>query len=223
MTTVWRVILIVLLLNVVAFGGSVTWLFKSGRLNWDRYNRVVEILKSTVEQEAMEKEKAQRLALEAEEIEKKQAWLERVRQGPVSIEHRLSQKQDSRKIARQQHEQLQQGRQALLANMEHRKQIIESLASKIQAHQDQLEESQQKETQRRESDGFKNALRMLEQVSPRQSKQLMVQMVNEGKSDRAVAYLAAMKPRKAAMILKQFTKEEELPVFAALIDGLRQQ
>ena len=75
MTTVWRAILIVLLLNVVAFGGSVTWLFKSGRLNWDRYNRVVEILKSTVEQEAMEKEKAQRLALEAEEIEKKQAWL----------------------------------------------------------------------------------------------------------------------------------------------------
>ena len=72
-----------------------------------------------------------------------------------------------------------------------------------------------------QDEDFKRAVKTLEQLPARQAKDVVQQMLGQGKLDQAVDYLAAMQLRKSAGVLKAFKSEAEVVQVTRLIEQLR--
>ena len=70
---------------------------------------------------------------------------------------------------------------------------------------------------------FKKAVGLLEALKPKQAKQILQDMLQDGKELEAVEYLAAMKMRKAAGVLGQFKQNQEIAQATMLVERLRQR
>ena len=109
--------------------------------------------------------------------------------------------------------------------------LLEQLAqATLQVNQKQRELDQQREQwesatkddqQRKNDEQFLQIVKQYEQLSPKQGKRMLMELVSQNKTQQAVAYLRAMNMRAASRILKEFKTDSEIALATELLEKLR--
>lgn len=216
-------LLILLLVHLLAVGGFVAWLGATDRLSEQRVKQVVDTFELTVQEEAQRKAEAERITAEAEENAKRAARLESVARGPRTFDDRLETEEQADELAMHRLERLHQETQDLRGQIERAKQVISEQKTQLQKERDAFDAFVEESTKQRQDEDFQKAVAMYEQLKPDQAKLMFQTLLNQGKTDDVVEYLAAMQLRKAAGVLKKFETPPEIEQATQLIEQLRER
>lgn len=218
MRTIWTVISGLAIINLLALTIFVGWLWQSGRLNGQRLQEVRSIIAPTIaEAEALAAEEA------ANEQAAEQAALEQhYRENPprsstqqVAL-HEQQGRSQSLMIQR-----LQAERDLLTRQLNEAMERIEGQEARMQQQRQAILDELEQRQQRKNDAQFQQAVSLYQSVQPKQAKQMLINLIDAGEMDQAVAYLDAMQSRAASNILKQFKSEQELQLATDLLERLR--
>jgi hypothetical protein len=134
------------------------------------------------------------------------------------------------------YEQILEARALKSRNLELREQALQAGLNQFRFEQTKLAEDQKQHKQLKESfeaqlrslregataTGAEEVRRILEALKPKQSKELLVQMLEDKKLDEAVTLLAAMPDAKRAKIIGEFKTPEETEKIGEVLRRIRQ-
>jgi len=123
------------------------------------------------------------------------------------------------------------------AKLDHLKRVVEDLqrrvrlerealqqqVAELEAEREQFEAFKEQELAKINDVKFQRAVSTLEQLKPKQGKEMFKQMLASGKEEEVVDYLEHMQLRKAAAILKEFKAQDEIAMATTLLEDLRQR
>lgn len=223
MKTLWNIVAILLLLHILLLAGGGLWLWKSDRLDKNRIKQTIALFKPTLAEDQSRLQEAEKAAAEAERDKEEAARLVSVSKGPRSPEDRISADDREDELLRQRLQRLQRERQDLLRQIDMAKNALSRQKHQLDGQRETFEKKIAEEIRLREDQDFQLAVQMYEQVRPKQGKQMMQELIAQGKTDQVIDYLAAMQLRKAAAILKEFKTPAETAQAADLVQHLRKR
>jgi len=219
----WNVLSILLLLHVIAAAALVVWLRATDRLDVERARRIYNLMSVTITEEKARQEEEARLAEATREEIEQMRWVQQVSTGPRTMFDRLDEVQEREEIATVTADRVQReirDLQKLLANTES---LLAAERAEIERQRAALQAQLAAERERRESEDFQQAVKLYEQLRPKQTKQMFQELLADGRVDEVVEYLAAMQVRKAAAVLNEFKAPQEIQQGTMLIERLRQR
>jgi len=213
--SLWSLITVLAVANLLALGGFVGWLVASGRLDAERFGAIRETLSETIVEE-----EARLAAEEREEAQEAAAEEERQRSliPPLTASDRLRNISETEEVARQRQERLAREVRDLQRSLDRER---ETLDSRIEAFNEEKEQFEMMRSRIRSIEGdeqFLKAVGHLEAQKPDRARDMLKSLMAAGETDQAVAYLNAMSARKAAKVIGAF---EEPAVAADLLERLR--
>jgi len=214
---------VLIVINLLAVGAGVGWLAATDRLSQQRVRSAISIFEPTLAQEAALAAEAQALAEQAAEAQAHAIRLAEVAEGPMTLEERLADSRKFDQVTTQRIERLKREREDILRQIAAAKALVETQREAIAAREVAFEEKVASYAQQREDEDFKQAVRMLEQLKPRQAKEMFQDLLAMGDMETAVAYLSTMNQRKAGAVLREFKEEQEIAQARLLIEALRDQ
>jgi len=221
--TLWNVIAVVVVLDVLAALGFVGYLYSSGRLNRERLERVAAMLRPTVEEEQQQTQQQAQQAQAAQEAQRKQQHLAMVAQGPLPTQDQLSRQQEEYEKQMMTVQRLRSEVGALQRQLELAQQRLTKERQEIAAEREALQQAVVEANARQGDVDFQHAVALYEQLKPAQTKRMFQELLAKGQKKQVVEYLAAMQVRKAAGVLKEFKEAEETAVAAELVQALRER
>ncbi len=223
MKTVWNITAVLLIANVLLLAGGALWLWQSGRLDKARVKQTIALFNTTLAEEQAKVKDAAAAAAEAMRQKEEAVRLMAVSQGPRSPEDRIMADDRDEELLHQRLQRLERERQDLLRQIDMAKNALAKERKELDGQRGAFEKKLEDEKRKRSDEDFQLAVQMYEQVRPRQGKEMMQQLIAEGKTDQVVEYLAAMQLRKAAAILKEFKSPAEVAQAAELVQHLRKR
>ena len=221
MKSIAAAIVAVIMINLLALAAGVGWLWSSGRLNQERINRVADIFSITIEQEQQQlDEVAQQVEEERQRIEDAKR-LEKAAEGPVTLQDRLADDQQTNELAMHRLERLQRETEDLRQQIERAKGLIARQKAELETKRVDFEQYIEEKTRTMRDQHFIQTVQMYEQLKPKQAKQMFQQLMVDGQTDKVVDYLAAMQLRKASKILGEFKESNEVAQAKSLLELLR--
>jgi alanyl-tRNA synthetase len=221
MRTILTAFTLVLVINVLALGALAGWLGASGRLSKDRLRDVVAVFNQTIEAESQLAVEAEQADLEAQALAERALRMEQVAGGPVTPEARLESIQVVDDKTRALLERQKVEANALKRQLDAQQRLIEEKIAELDEKQQAFDAAIASKVEEMQSEDFKEAIAMLEGISPKQAKGVLQQWLNDGGQEQVVDYLSAMEERKAAKVLKEFKLPNEVAQAATLIEKLR--
>ena len=218
MKTAFKLLLILAIANLFAFGGFVGWLVGSGRLDAGRVERLRAMLAETVAEENA------RLAREEEEgaiAATAAADERRLRELPMARTDQIVAAERFEERAARALRALEDERRRMEADLAGREQEITGREEALVARQAEWEDSIADAKARETNGQFRKAVRLLEAAPAKQSKAWILELVRSGRGQMAVTYLDAMNQAKSAALLKAFKGEDEAAVATDLLERLR--
>jgi len=216
-------VIVVVLVHLLAAGGFVGWLAASDRISGQRVRDAVAVFRPTIADEKADAEEAARVEAEAAAVAADAARREAVADGPQTLTERLALKAEASQLAEHEVERLLRERADLTRRMAGAREQVEQMRAELEADRAAFEQRVEAWTDRQQEDDFRQAVKLAEQLPPKQAKAMLRELIDAGETDRAIDYLAAMNQRKAAVVLSQFKDEDEVATATALIEGLRQR
>lgn len=213
--------IILLLLHLILAVGFVGWLGASDRLDGQRVHQVVDMFKPTLAEVRQMRTEAEKAKAEAEAARDQLIRLESVAKGAKTLEDRLMENFEADEIDLHRLERLNAETEAIRRRLDQDKQLIADELAELQAQRKAFEELVARRTGAMQEEDFTRAVKTLEQLPPKQGKQMIQQYLAAGQTDDAVDYLAAMQLRKSAGILKAFKTDEEISQATMLLEALR--
>jgi len=213
----------VVLLNVAALGALAGWLGATGRLNKARVQKMVEVFDQTIAQDERERQKAKQQAKKQAERAERAARLERVKDGPITMQDRLAAKQRADQVAMHRLNRLQAETGDLRQQIERAKQRITEQKQQLEQKREKFQQFVDERTQQMQEEDFQKAVEMYESVGADKAKRMFQQLLQQGKQDQVVKYLAAMQPRTASRVLQAFETPQEVQQATDLVERLRQR
>jgi len=217
MKTLWTVLSVLALANLIAIGVLVGWLKSSDRLSQDRVQRIRAMLSQSVAQEQAEAAAAK---AEAERLERERLADIEAGRPPIATEQRLA-------IIREYEERRLQD---ALRTQRETSNLIQTLVSKQdkfeadkRAFDEEVAQFRREREEAAQLDGdeqFQKSLKIYETVKAAEARSMLQTMLDDGKTMEVVAYLNAMKPRTASKIIAEFQKGDAV-VAADLLERLR--
>jgi hypothetical protein len=116
---------------------------------------------------------------------------------------------------------LQSERNMLLNQLASENALLDEQKQALDRQRADWENAVRADRERKVDEQFLQAVRQLEQVTPKQAKQMIAQMISDNQMDLAVAYLDSMAPRAASKILREFKSETEIALATQLLEKLR--
>jgi chromosome segregation ATPase len=211
----------VVLINVGAVGALIGWLAMSGRLNKDRIERVVKVFDQTIARDKTQREKEKQQAQKERQQAERAARLERVKDGPLTLQDRLQLTQRADEIANHRLARLQEETTDLRQQIERAKQRIAEQKQALDQKREQFEEFLKQRTQQMQDEDFQQTVQMYENLDAAQTKRMFQNLMEQGKQDQVVRYLAAMQTRTAAGVLQEFETDQEIEQATQLLEQLR--
>lgn len=215
MKNIVRAFVIVAVLNLLGVLGLAGYLASGGRLNKDRLMDIVGVVRESPEDRAARVE-AEQLAANPPPV------VETVPEGDIRGTDQRNEARvevtmiDRERLERLRREvadlqtQLRRQRQ-MLANERAQFEVEKADFSKLRDHLSAIEGAQ----------AFKKALEVLTGMKPADVKPVLTTLLDEGKADEVVAYLAAFDDRQRAKVMTEFVKANENEVAAGLLESLR--
>lgn len=213
--------IILLLIHLILAVGFVGWLGASNRLDGQRVQQVVDMFKPTIAEVQQLQTEAEKAKAEAQAARDQLMRLESVADGAKTLEDRLMENFEADEIDLHRLERLNAETEAIRRRLDQDKQLIAEELAELQARQKTFDELVARRTDAMQEEDFSRAVKTLEQLPPKQGKEMIQQYLAAGQLDEAVDYLAAMQLRKSAGILKTFKTEAEIPQAAMLLEALR--
>lgn len=223
MKALWHATAILLLLHALGAAGGALWLYRDGRLDRQRLRQVKEIFALTIEEQRQQEQRAEELRGVAAQQQEQQAWRESVRSGPATFQQQLGADQVRRELAAQQQHRFEQDRQAWLDQLALLRRQIEALQEQLRTERSQFDQQRRQSAEQAASEGFRKALELYEQSKPRQVKLIFADLIANGQMAEVVDYLAAMAPRQAAAVLKEFKAPAEISLARQILEALRRR
>ncbi|MFA9478650.1 hypothetical protein ACERK3_10115 [Phycisphaerales bacterium AB-hyl4] len=215
--------LLLIVLHLFAGAGFVGWLYHTDRLNRDRLERVVEMFELTIDEEQAQLADADRLARETRRQAEQIARLEAVADGPRTLQDRLATERESDEVSQQRLERLQRETDDLRRQIARAQTQITRDREELDAKRAAFEEAVERQRRLQEDDDFQQTVQMYEQLRPGQAKQMFQELMNQGKTDQVVEYLAAMQLRRASRVVSEFKEGDEVVMAAELLESLRER
>jgi len=221
MRVLWNSVAVMLLLDAIVIAGGVVYLQATDRLNAERVHNAIDVFKPTIaEQQAMDQQAAV-LAEQAEQQRQQLAHLQAVAQGPVTTRDRLTEQQVGDELAALNIDRLKEDTRAIQRQVELEQRKLTEQKKELDAQRAAFEQQVREYEQQRTDADFQLAVQLYEKLPAKQVKQIFLTMIDDGQPDTVVAYLASMKLRSAANVLKEFKTGTEIDVAADLIERLR--
>jgi hypothetical protein len=217
MKSLWTILAVVAVANILTIAALVGWLHQSGRLNRERAMAVKQVFSKTVEQERADKAEAEAAARAEQERLKAEA---KAAEPPLSAsdviaDRQFRDEQRAQVLQRQQRdlENLRAGLMAKLADLESREKKLAADREAFAAERKRIAETEGQEQ-------FRKALATLEGQRPRDAKAVLRSMLETRQGEQVIAYLSKMDESKRSKIVAEFVKDD--PALAAdLLERLR--
>ncbi len=223
MKALFMALLALLVIHALALLGGAAWLGFTGRLSQTRVRDALAIFQPTL---AQEKEAQVAQALLAEEMavaQQEERRLEDAAQGPVTVADRLADNEQSEELTLRKIERLKEEITALQRNLKFTRDQLESERTRLEKQRAEFNQFQQERVRQAADENFQEVVSTIENLAPKQSKAIVLEMLRKGQSKEVVDLLAAMQLRKRAALLEAFKGEPEVRQAAQLIDLLRQR
>lgn len=213
--------LILLLLHLIAAVGFVGWLQASDRLDGERVAQAVDLFRPTLAQQAQTRADAEQAEADAAAARDQLLRLEKVANGPQTLEDRLMQNFEADELDLHRLERLQAETDAIRRRLDQDKKLISDQLAELEAQREEFDAIVAQRTAEMQDEDFRRAVKTLEQLPAKQAKEMVQQYMAAGDIDTVVDYLAAMQLRKSAGVLKAFKNPEEIPQATQLLEQLR--
>ncbi len=221
MKTLWQAISVIAVLHVLLALGLLVFLVGSDRLNRERMSAVKDTFENTIAAEQQAEEQAAKLEQEAKEQAERLARLTGDDEKVVTTAERLEEDQRRTEYALRRLERTREEIEALKRNLELLQQSARKQQKEVAEKQQTFEKMVEEWREQRDREGFSQAVELYEQLPPKQTKSMFIELLEEGGMDEVVRYLEAMQPRKAAGVLREFKTDEELSWAVQLTERLR--
>ncbi len=248
MRSLMIIVITVLVVNFLAMMGFAGWLLGTDRVDRERLVAAVDLFRPTLAEEAAQDEAAAEAESDAQKVVDHNAYLASVSEGPLTINDRLRANAMANEMATQRVHKLQREIDDLKSHLDRVKGELKEQKLALDDERRKFRANVDREVKLRQDESFLNAVKMYEQLKPRQAKQLFQTMLDEVEAIRGQAnaaesprqrktlddqaeakmtelidYLATMQKRKSAAILREFKAPEEISQAQQLIDALRRR
>ena len=223
MKRLWTIIVGLLVIHFLVAAGGVGWLYASGRLDQQRYERVIDQFKLTIEQEQTQIAKAQRLAEQEAARQEQARRLEAAKAGPITLNDRLTARRQADERGELRLDRLERARTDIQGQIERVGRSLAVEQDKLTAEQLAFDEFVKERTEQWQDEDFQQAVTLLEQQKSKQTKAMLQTLLLQGEHEQVVDYLTAMQVRKAAKVIAEFKSEAEVVQATQLIASLRQR
>lgn len=213
MKSLWSVVSFLAVVHLLALLGFLGWMYGSDRLSLERVRTVRELFAMTMTDEKMQKEEQERETTVNPERDSSMFQMSSTRQIELMTD---VQRQELLATQRMKDESEMHARQFSLLN-----QKIASEREEFEEERRRWEEATGADRERKTNEQFTQTVIQYESLPAKQGKQVLIELINSGNREQAVAYLDAMKPRATSKILKEFKSPEEIILAAELLEELR--
>lgn len=219
MRTIWTILSVLAIANLLAIIGFVGWLATSDRLNLDRVRKLREVMSVTLTSERVQAEEAQ-AALDAEAAAAAQA--EKDAQPPITAEDQLMIQLESRQVDQQRLRRTADEIERLKQGLRAERLALEAERARFAAEREEFLRAQGTGVGEADEAQFKKALATLEGLKPDKAKAILNEIMSDPETGpkEVVEYLNAMQERVRTKVLEEFGKSD--PALAAdLLQRLR--
>lgn len=108
----------------------------------------------------------------------------------------------------------------LLRQVANARRAIDAKEEELATERARWEEAMRRQRDLKVDEQFLKTVRQYEALPGKQGKKMITQLVEEGRTERAIAYLDAMNTRAATKILREFKTQEELDLATLLLEDL---
>lgn len=218
MKKLWSIFSFLAIIHLLAFLMFVAWLWQSGRLNRERIVQTRALFSMTMPQAKLAAKQAD---IEAQEKVNEQTELEMRDNPPFSSQATLAINKAHQTQSDQAARNLEDTRKRSMQWLNNERELLEQEKEEFAQRKAAWDKANAAEQKRKIDEQFAQTVKIYESLSPKQSKQMLTNLITDGNIDQAVAYLDAMNPRSAAKILKAFKTAEELILATQLQEKLR--
>ena len=217
MKSLWSIIAVMALINVLAIGTLLGWLHSSGRLSRERFQAVKSVFTTTVADEQQQKAAD---AAAADQAAKDAAAQAKLALPPKTASDQIADQQfrdeQREQLIQRQRQELESLRSALLVQVAR----LQERENKLAAERAAFAEERRKIAETDGTRQFKEALATLEGQKPRDAKVVLDALLQTRQVDQVVAYLARMEEGKRTKVIAEFVKDDP-SVAADLLERLR--
>lgn len=215
MRSLWIIITTVALANFLAVVALVAWLAGTGRLSNERINAVREMFTTTVEQDdaAKKLEEAQRAQDEAAAAQESF-----MREPPTPAEGEVADQQAVSNAAQQDLSRLTREAEDLRRTFARELAQIERAREQLRQERADFDALRARLAALEGSEQFEKAVALYQQIKPKQAKDMLQTLIDQGEMEQVVSYLNAMQVRTATRIIAEF---DDPGMAATLLERVR--
>lgn len=218
MKSLWNVVSFLAVVNLLALVIVGLWLWKSHRLDGARVADIRQLLAVPIQDAQAEhvqslRDAEQERLREAEELRKERPPMDSASQIQRTTRIAMQEDQARRRLADE--------KQTLLDELALATESVDVERAEFERERKAWETAVRGDRTQKSDEQFMQAVRQYEQVSPKQGKRMIMELVASAQMDQAVAYLDAMNMRAASKILKEFKTDEEIKLATELLEKLR--
>lgn len=217
MKSLWTILTVVALANLLMLLGLVGWLAASDRLDAGRLYAIRKVLAPTRAQDRAEDESAK---LKAADDARAAEQAAKVGIAPVSTAERLSLKLESSDMDRQRDERVRKEIEDLRRSLLLERERLDRDAGAFRAERAAFAAERQRIKALDGDAQFQKTLTTLEQLKPDKAKVALQQLLDSGQIEQVVAYLDRMQDRTRTKVIDEFLKGDP-KVAADLLERVR--
>ena len=218
MKTLWRLLSILAIANLLAIAAFVGWLWQTGRMDAQRFELLKTILASSTAEDAARVEEEKVLHDESVRVAAEERKL---LEAPFTRAEQIAASERFEERAQLAMKTLNDEQARLAEQIGEREEAVGVREGALDARRAAWEQAIADEKQRETSEQFKKAVKLLEGMPPKQCKDWILELVSNGKVEQAVKYLDAMSNSKSANLLKAFKTAGEAKTATDLLERLR--
>lgn len=215
--SLWTVITVLALANLLAIAGFVGWLQTSGRVSRERIERVRQVFATTVAQEEAGVQQGEMDAKLADAAAEEAA---KVGTPPLTAEQRLEAGLARDETSSQHAQRVQRETADLIATLLRERQELDRLRAEFDQQVKDFDEMRARIAREEGTEQFAKTVALYQSLKADQAKSMMQSLIRGGGTDQVVSYLNALPPRTASKIIAEFEKGDSA-LAADLLERLR--
>ncbi|MCC6660868.1 MAG: hypothetical protein IT437_08280 [Phycisphaerales bacterium] len=217
MKTIWTILSVLAVANLLALLALVGWLKTSGRLDMDRMREIRHVFSTTLADDVARQERDTAAAKTAEAKAKEDA---KVGTAPIPAAGLLESQRGQAMLDTQREQRLQREIGDLRRTLQAERQQLDKDKADFAALRAGWEKDRAEILASARDEQFQKTLGTYEQLKPDKAKVALKQLLESGEESRVIAYLDGMADRTRTKIIDEFIKDD--PKLAAdLLERLR--
>ncbi len=217
MKTIWSILSVAAVANLIAIVGIVAYLVSTGRIDAPRMREIRALLTETTAQRAAKTEAEKTKAAEDAKLAKEDA---KVGTPPVTGADALMLKLEQSKIDQARIETMKRDVQVLQETLLRAREGLDAERAAFSKEKKDFEQAREVVRKTESDDQFRKALATIEGLKADKAKSTLQTLIDQKQIDQVVSYLNAMQERTRTKVVDEFVKADP-KVAADLLERLR--